>query len=156
MAPGHLSVTHKNMTYFMIKLRFVGICQADRAGLEKAPRWAKILSKSFQTKTCLDFVGIFKLQAPKFDNCHHYGEAGMGQTRHVFASPDELSLRTKANVTQTELMGGSGGVVNSLYFCPASLKSLGCFYFRCVLSSQWKTQTPSTGLRHPSFNHCRI
>ena len=28
----------------------------------------------------------------------------------------------------------SGGVVNSLDFCPASLKSLGCFYFRCVLS----------------------
>ena len=25
------------------------------------------------------------------------------------------------------LLGGSGGVVNSLDFCPASLKSLGCF-----------------------------
>ena len=34
------------------------------------------------------------------------------------------------------LLGDSGGVVNSLDFCPASLKSLGCFYFRCVLSSQ--------------------
>ena len=33
------------------------------------------------------------------------------------------------------------GVVNSLDFCPASLKSLGCFYFRCVLSSQWKAVT---------------
>ena len=32
-------------------------------------------------------------------------------------------------------LGGSGGVVNSLDFCQASLKSLGCFYFRCVLSS---------------------
>ena len=32
-------------------------------------------------------------------------------------------------------MGGSGGVVNSLDFPPVSLKSLGCFYFRCVLSS---------------------
>ena len=31
------------------------------------------------------------------------------------------------------LLGDSGGVVNSLDFCPASLKSLGCFYFRCVL-----------------------
>ena len=28
-----------------------------------------------------------------------------------------------------QLLGGSGGVVNSLDFCPASLKSLGCFYF---------------------------
>ena len=32
-------------------------------------------------------------------------------------------------------MGGSGWVVNSLDFCPASIKSLGCFYFQCVLSS---------------------
>ena len=37
-----------------------------------------------------------------------------------------------------DLLGDSGGVVNSLDFCPESLKSLGCFYFRCVLSSQWK------------------
>ena len=35
---------------------FVGISQADTAGLEKDPRWAKICSKSFQTKTRLDFV----------------------------------------------------------------------------------------------------
>ena len=34
------------------------------------------------------------------------------------------------------LLGGSDGVVNSLDFCPASLKSFGCLYFRCVLSSQ--------------------
>ena len=40
----------------IIKLRFVGISQADQAGLEKAPRWAKICSEGFQTKTCLDFV----------------------------------------------------------------------------------------------------
>ena len=31
------------------------------------------------------------------------------------------------------LLGDSGGVVNSLDFCPASHKSLGCFYFRYVL-----------------------
>ena len=28
------------------------------------------------------------------------------------------------------VLGDSGGVVNSLDFCPASLKSIGCFYFR--------------------------
>ena len=39
------------------------------------------------------------------------------------------------------VFGGSGGVVTSLYFCPASLKFLGCFYVRCVLSSQWKAVT---------------
>ena len=49
--------------------------------------------------------------------------------------------------TQASYHGGasvlsdSSGVVNSLDFCPASLKSLGCFYFRCVLSSQWKAVT---------------
>ena len=39
------------------------------------------------------------------------------------------------------VLGDSGGVVKSLDFCPASLKSLGCFYFRCVLSSRWKVVT---------------
>ena len=34
------------------------------------------------------------------------------------------------------LLGCSGGVVNSLDRYPASLTSLCCFYFRCVLSSQ--------------------
>ena len=29
-------------------------------------------------------------------------------------------------------LGGSVGVVNSLDFFPASLKSLGCFYFQCT------------------------
>ena len=41
-----------------------------------------------------------------------------------------------ARTTAGGLLGGSGRVINSLDFCPASLKSLGCFYFRCVLSSQ--------------------
>ena len=36
----------------------------------------------------------------------------------------------------TSLLGGSGGDVNSLDFCPALLKSLGCFYFQCVLSME--------------------
>ena len=39
------------------------------------------------------------------------------------------------------LLGDSGGVINSLDFCPASFKSLGCFYFWCVPSSQWKALT---------------
>ena len=41
------------------------------------------------------------------------------------------------------LLGSSGGVVNSLDFCLASLKSLCCFYFQCILSShsQWKAMT---------------
>ena len=47
-------------------------------------------------------------------------------------------------------MGDSGGVANSLDFYPASLKSLGCFYFRCVLSNvssseELNTQSSSDG-----------
>ena len=46
------------------------------------------------------------------------------------------------------VLGDSGGVVNFLDFCPASLKSLGCFYFRCVLSSQWKAVTVNLLILH--------
>ena len=46
------------------------------------------------------------------------------------------------------LLGGSGRVVNSLDFCPSSLKSIGCFYFRCVLSSEWKLVTVNLWILH--------
>ena len=46
------------------------------------------------------------------------------------------------------VLGSSGGVVNSLDFCQASLKSLGCFYYRCVLSSQWKAVTVNLRILH--------
>ena len=46
------------------------------------------------------------------------------------------------------VLGGSGGVVNSLDFRPALLRSLGCFYFRCVLSSQWKAVTVNLRILH--------
>ena len=46
------------------------------------------------------------------------------------------------------VLGDSGGVVNSLDFCLASLKSLGCFFFRCVLSSQWKVVTVNLQILH--------
>ena len=49
------------------------------------------------------------------------------------------------------LLGDSGGVVNSLDFCPASLKSLGCFYFRCVLSSQRKAVTVNANFTLPTL-----
>ena len=48
----------------------------------------------------------------------------------------------------TLLLGGSGGVVNSLDFCPTSLKSFGCFYFQCVLTSQWKAVTVNLRILH--------
>ena len=51
-----LGSSNSFMYIIFCRIPFVGISLADRAGLEKAPRWAKICSKSFQTKTCLDFV----------------------------------------------------------------------------------------------------
>ena len=59
-----------------------------------------------------------------------------------FASLAEMTAKVmKLNDKNQELLGNSGRVVNSLDFCLASLKSLGCFYFWCVLSSQWKVVT---------------
>ena len=42
----------------------------------------------------------------------------------------EGTANTRKRVGEAVLLGGSGGVVNSLDFCPALLMSLGCFYFR--------------------------
>ena len=52
-----------------------------------------------------------------------------------------ILLEPFETISLLTLLGDSGGVVNSLDFCPASLKSLGCFYFWCILSSQWKAVT---------------
>ena len=49
--------------------------------------------------------------------------------------------KTTKVVNSVQLLGGSGGVVSFLDFCPASLTSIGYFYFRWVLSSQWKAVT---------------
>ena len=66
-------------------------------------------------------------------------------TANRFASHhnDDGDNKPASMLINGELLGGFGGVVNSLDFCPASLKSLGCFYFRCVLSSQWKAVATS-------------
>ena len=59
----------------------------------------------------------------------------------IFNKQDE-KLNTTTTTTKTLcVLGGSGWVVNSLDFYPALLKSLGCFYFQCILSSQWKAVT---------------
>ena len=44
----------------------------------------------------------------------------------------ELKPSVKRHCSLATLLGGSGRVVNSLDFCPASLKSRGCFYFWCA------------------------
>ena len=50
------------------------------------------------------------------------------------------------------LLGGSGGVVNSLDFYPASLKSLGCIYFQWVLSSQWNVVAVNSQFTVPTLS----
>ena len=39
-------------------------------------------------------------------------------------------------------------IVNPFDFCLASLKPLGCFYFRCILSSQWKAVMVNLHILH--------
>ena len=51
-------------------------------------------------------------------------------------------------LVEVSILGGSDRVVNSLDFCPASLKSLGCFYFHCILSSQWKAVAVNLRVLH--------
>ena len=46
-------VIKKNGLRRKIKLHFVGISQAYHVGLEKAPRWAKMLSKTFPIQEML-------------------------------------------------------------------------------------------------------
>ena len=62
--------------------------------------------------------------------------------------PSSCSFWTWCQCSCCSVLGDTGGVVNSLDFCPASLKSLGCFYFLCVLSSQWKAVTVNLGILH--------
>ena len=58
------------------------------------------------------------------------------------------NIYTQSYTDEYILLGGSGEVVNSLDFCLALLKSLGCFYFQCVLSSQWKAVTVNLRILH--------
>ena len=67
--------------------------------------------------------------------------------RHFWSSVVIMCLAISNNWLLV-LLGDSGRVVNSLDFCLASLKSLGCFYFRCVLSSQWKAVTVHLRILH--------
>jgi len=46
------------------------------------------------------------------------------------------------------LLGGSDGVVNTLDFYPASIKSHGCFYFRRVSLWRWKVVTVNSRSLH--------
>ena len=59
-----------------------------------------------------------------------------------------LALGNVFVTVQLHVLGGSGEVVNSPDFCSASLKFFGCFYFWCILSSQWKAVTVNLRILH--------
>ena len=62
------------------------------------------------------------------------GRMRRGRRTTFLMSKNSLKVFLCVNQCQRlcpHVLGDSGGVVNSLDFCPASLKSLGCFYFRC-------------------------
>ena len=78
-------------------------------------------------------------------NCYNFNHlllqfGSLIQKRHFYKINEivwhQLTLGCSAFFRSFMLLGDSGGVVNSLEFCLAPLKSLGCFYFRCVLW-QW-------------------
>ncbi len=73
---------------------------------------------------------------------------GIRHLAHVLSLPTTKACLLCVTPAGRGLLGDSGGVVKSLDFCPASLKSLGCFYFRCVLSSQWKAVTVNLRILH--------
>ena len=144
-------MTHtKKYDVFYNKSRFVGISQADRAGLEKAPRWGKFGVKLFKPRHAWTLLlnVILSLSLSNFRRLNSitvitdYGEAGMGQTRHT--SSDELSLRTKANVTQssnwTDGRFRRGCPLTPLTFARHRLSPLATFTSGAI-SSQWKAVT---------------
>ena len=63
-------------------------------------------------------------------------EQGLGTRRY---KKGDLSVHTAYWAIQA-------GLLTPLTFAPVSLKSLGCFYFRCVLSSQWKAVKVNLGI----------
>ena len=79
-----------------------------------------------------------------FPGMVHFSQLPVSQNREKGKSVIFFSF----SFLKCAILGDSGGVVNSLDFCPASLKSLGCFYFRCVLSSQWTGLTVNLRILH--------
>ena len=67
---------------------------------------------------------------------------------HPEGHPVYIYIYMQLYTDECILLGSSGGVVHSLDFCLASLKSLGCFYFWCILSSQWKVATVNLQILH--------
>ena len=59
-----------------------------------------------------------------------------------------ITVSVTSQIHVWPLLGDSGRVVNSLDFCLALLKSLGCFYFWYVLPSQWKVATVNLRILH--------
>ena len=84
------------------------------------------------------------LTSHRCQSCCSGPELALSQVTQLF---QDRGKRQRKWQVHTPELGDSGGV-NSLDFCLASLKSLGCFYFRCILSSQWKAVTANVRILH--------
>ena len=99
-----------------------------------------VMGSSTCTKILVRAVHAKGRQALTSPHKCRLGRTGGFNAYAVSAARAFLALLPKETHSHC-LLGDSGGVVNSLDFCQASLNSLVCFYFRSVLSSQWKAVT---------------
>ena len=83
--------------------------------------------------------GALRLQEPYVWLINGRGKSGVGMRAQV-----HLPVHTAAELCSEELHGGPSN--------KAEVISAVTMY----REAQPPSQTPSTGLRHPSFNHCRI
>ena len=76
---------------------------------------------------------IFHIAGHNFDLTRYRCILGIDRGNNIFDTTPSTGSHSITVTGVYLVLGDSGGVVNSLDFCPASLKSLGCFYFWCVL-----------------------
>ena len=107
----------------------VKICHQNIAIIANTKTFHQAQQKN-KTKVQLEL----KMKNVSHQACVHY-------QYFSFCMPFTVSLHTTGFLLLVQftsknclILGDSGGVVNSLDFCPALLKSLGCFYFWCILS----------------------
>ena len=109
LTDSYLSISHQESVSSQLVIRnqsvvnqSVGISQADWAGLEKAPRWAQIQSKSFKARTRLDCIdNTFEHRIIKL---HPYSECRTAQpTRTQVFTKMRTSFFSKTKPTSQQL-----------------------------------------------------
>ena len=102
----------------------------------------------WQHRTLSQSVDPFKFSSSVFDNQSGWSSSVLKDCQFTGLGVGWGGGGRAEAIFKPCVLGDLGRVVNSLDFCLASLKSLGCFYFRCVLSSQWKAATVNLWILH--------